>query len=402
MSSSSRPGPATRAVHAGHISNPFGGVSTPIYQSSTFRFRSLAAMLEAFHQGPDGIVYTRYANPTIAALEQKMASLEGAGGALAFASGMAAITSTLFALLGPGDRILCQREIYGGTFEFLSHWAERVGWTVDWFSIKEVDSLDVLLEKKPRVVYAETPTNPTLRLVDLARLATRAHAAGALVVVDNTFATGLLQRPLALGVDVVVHSATKYLGGHSDIIAGAAMGSRDHMVNVWKARKILGGTIDPHASWLLERSIKTLPLRLERACENAHKVAEFLTKQPLVSRVHYPGLPSHPDHALALTQMQDGGAMVTIELSGDLATAARFVDSLKVFQLAASLGSVESLVSVPAASSHFALTPEERAEAGVTEGMVRLSVGIEDAQDLVDDLAQALAAAGSTVPAVRV
>jgi cystathionine beta-lyase/cystathionine gamma-synthase len=277
-----------------------------------------------------------------------------------------------------------------------------VGWKVDWFSIKEVDSLDVLLEHKPRVVYAETPTNPTLRLVDLKRLADRARAAGALLVVDNTFATGLLQKPLALGADVVVHSATKYMGGHSDIIAGAAMASRAHIVDIWKARKILGGTIDPHAAWLLERSVKTLPLRLERACQNARHVAEFLAAQPLVTRVHYPGLASHPDHALALAQMADAGAMVTIELAGDLSTAARFVDSLHVFQLAASLGSVESLVSVPAASSHFALSPEERAEAGVTEGMVRLSVGIEDAQDLVDDLAQALAAAASTVPAVRV
>jgi cystathionine beta-lyase/cystathionine gamma-synthase len=401
MSPDPRPGPATRAVHAGHLSNPFGGVSSPIYQTSTFRFRSLAAMLEAFHAGPEAMVYTRYANPTVAAVEQKLANLEGAEAALAFASGMAAITSTFFSLCGPGDRILCQREIYGGTFEFLSHWAERVGWKVDWFSIREVDSLDVMLDAKPRVVYAETPTNPTLRLVDLSRLADRAHAAGAALVIDNTFATGYLQKPLLLGADVVVHSATKYLAGHTDLIAGCAMGSRDYMVDLWKARKILGGCIDPHAAWLLERSLKTLTVRVERACENARAVAEFLGKHPFVERVHYPGMPSHPEHALAKTQMKDFGAMVTIELAGDLSAAARFVDSLTVFQLAASLGGVESLVSVPAASSHFALTPEERAEAGVTEGMVRLSVGIEDAQDLIDDLAQALAAAASNVAAVR-
>src|SRR5690349_8032161 len=298
MSSASRPGPSTRAVHAGHLSNPFGGVSSPIYQSATFRFRSLAAMLEAFHQGPDGMVYTRYTNPSIAALEQKLASLEGAEAALAFASGMAAITSTLFSLCGPGDRILCQREIYGGTFEFLSHWAERVGWSVDWFSIREQDSLDVMLEKKPKVVYAETPTNPLLRLIDLQRLAERAHAAGAYVV---------------------VHSATKYLAGHSDLIAGCAMGSRDLMVDLWKVRKLFGGSIDPQAAWLLERSIKTLTIRVERAQENAAKVAEFLAKHPFVERVHYPGLASHPDHALAKTQMKGYGAMVTIELAGDLA-----------------------------------------------------------------------------------
>ena len=401
MAPDPRPGPATRAVHAGHLSNPFGGVSSPVYQSATFRFRSLAAMLEAFHQGPESMVYTRYANPTVAAVEQKLANLEGAEAALAFASGMAAITSTFFSLCGPGDRILCQREIYGGTFEFISHWAERVGWKVDWFSTREQDSLDVMLESKPRVVYAETPTNPTLRLVDLKRLAERAHKAGAVLVVDNTFATGYLQQPLALGADIVVHSATKYLAGHSDLIAGAAMGSRDRMVDLWKVRKILGGTMDPHAAWLLERSIKTLTLRLERACKNTRAVAEYLATHPFVERVHYPGLASHPDHALAASQMKDFGAMVTIELAGDLSASARFVDSLKVFQLAASLGSVDSLVSVPAASSHFALTPEERAEAGVTEGMVRLSVGIEDARDLIDDLAQALAAAATNVAAVR-
>jgi cystathionine beta-lyase/cystathionine gamma-synthase len=221
------------------------------------------------------------------------------------------------------------------------------------------------------------------------------------LVVDNTFATGYLQQPLALGADIVVHSATKYLAGHSDLIAGAAMGSRDRRVDLWKVRKILGGTIDPHAAWLLERSIKTLTIRVERAQQNAQAVAEYLAKHPFVERVHFPGLPSHPDHALAKTQMKGFGGMVTIELAGDLSAAARFVDSLTVFQLAASLGSVESLVSVPAASSHFALTPEERAEAGVTEGMVRLSVGIEDARDLIDDLAQALAAAATNVAAVR-
>jgi len=401
MAPESRPGPTTRAVHAGHLSNPFGAVTSPMYQTATFRFRTLAAMLEAFHAGPEAMVYTRYANPTIAAVEHKLANLEGAEAALAFASGMAAITSTFFSLCGPGDRILCQREIYGGTFEFLSHWAERVGWKVDWFSIREQDSLDVMLEKRPRVVYAETPTNPTLRLIDLQRLAERAHDAGSVVVVDNTFATGYLQQPLALGVDVVVHSATKYLAGHSDLIAGCAMGSRDRMVDLWKARKILGGSIDPHAAWLLERSIKTLTLRVDRAQENAAKVAEFLSKHPYIERVHYPGLPSHPDHALAKSQMKGFGAMVTVELAGDMSAAARFCDSLTVFQLAASLGGVDSLVSVPAASSHFALTPEERAEAGVTEGMVRLSVGIEDARDLIDDLAQALAAAATNVAAVR-
>ena len=221
------------------------------------------------------------------------------------------------------------------------------------------------------------------------------------VIVDNTFATGFLQRPLELGADVVVHSATKYLGGHSDLVAGAAMGSAARMAAVWKARKVFGGCIDPQAAWLLERSIKTLPLRLERACASARVVAAHLSAHRFVERVHYPGLASHPDHALATAQMKDFGAMMSIELRGDLAAATRFVDHLKVFQLAASLGGVESLVSVPVASSHFGLTPAERAEAGVTEGMVRLSVGVEEAADLIADLDQALAHASAGAEVTR-
>jgi cystathionine beta-lyase/cystathionine gamma-synthase len=386
-------------VHAGRLENPYGALSSPIYQNATFRFPTLAAMIEAFQAGPDAYVYTRYNNPTISACEEKLAATEGAESALAFSSGMAAITSVLFDLLRPGDRVLCQREVYGGTFEFLSHWAERVGWHVDWFSIDDRAALEAGLAARPKVVYAETPANPLLRLVDLRALAREAHAAGAALVVDNTFASGVIQKPLELGADVSVHSATKYLGGHSDLVAGCAMGSRARMKPLWKVRKLLGGCIDPHAAWLLERSVKSLPVRVERACATAVQVAEFLAAQPGVERVHYPGLPSHPDHALAQTQMSTFGAMVTIELAGDLATAGRFVDALRVFVLAPSLGGAESLVSVPAASSHFALTPEERAKAGVTEGMVRLSVGLEDPADLIADLKQALAHAANAVPA---
>jgi cystathionine beta-lyase/cystathionine gamma-synthase len=401
MSSDPGPGPATRAVHGGHLEDRFGAVTAPVYHSSTFRFATLAAMLEAFRAGPDAMVYTRYSNPTIAALESKLAATEGAEAALAFSSGMAAITSALLSLLEPGDRILLQREVYGGTHEFLRTWAPRLGWTVDWFSVGDAAAVERGLAARPKVVYAETPTNPLLRCVDLARLAREAHAAGAVLVVDNTFATGLLQQPLALGADVVVHSATKYLGGHNDLVAGAAMGSSARMKALWKVRKIFGGCIDPQAAATLDRSIKTLSLRIERACANAATIASFLAGHALVERVHYPGLAAHPDHAVARAQMAAFGAMVTVELAGDLAAAARFVDHLRLFQLAASLGSVESLVSVPAASSHFALTPEERAAAGVSDGMVRLSVGVEDAADLVHDLEQALAHAAAGAEAAR-
>ncbi len=401
MSSDPRPGPATRAVHEGHLEDRFGAVTAPVYHSSTFKFPTLAAMLEAFQAGPEAMVYTRYSNPTIAAVEAKLAATEEAEAALTFSSGMAAITSAFLSLVEPGGRILVQREIYGGTHEFLKTWASRFGWTVDWFSVGDAAGLAGALARRPQVVYAETPTNPHLRVVDLARLARDAHAVGAAVVVDNTFATGLIQRPLALGADLVVHSATKYLGGHSDLVAGCAMGSKARMKELWKVRKIFGGCMDPQAAAMLDRSLKTLPLRLERACANAGRVAAFLATQPAVERVHFPGLATHPDHAIARAQMKGFGAMVTVELAGDLAAAARFVDHLRLFQLAASLGSVESLVSVPAASSHFAMTREERTAAGVTEGMVRLSVGIEDVDDLIADLTQALAHAAAGVETAR-
>ena len=401
MPSDPRRGPATRAVHEGALDDRFGAVTTPVYQASTFRFPSLAAMIAAFEAGPRGYVYTRYANPTITALEAKLAATEDAEAALAFASGMAAISSALLSLLEPGDRVLVQREIYGGTHELVTAWGRRLGWVVDWFSVADAASLDAGLAAGPTVVYAESPTNPHLRCIDLAALARRAHAAGAALVVDNTFATGHLQKPLALGADLVVHSATKYLAGHSDLVAGAAMGSRARVDALWKVRKVFGGCIDPHAASHLERSLKTLPLRVEKASANAGAIAAVLAAHPFVARVHYPGLAAHPDHAVARAQMKGFGGMVTLELAGDLAAAGRFVDHLRVFQLAASLGSVDSLVSVPVASSHFALTPEERAAAGVTDGMVRLSVGIEDVADLVEDLTQALAHAAAGAETAR-
>ena len=401
MSSDPRRGPATRAVHDGHTDDRFGAVTAPVYHSSTFRFPTLAAMLEAFHAGPDAMVYTRYSNPTLAAVEEKLAGTEGAEAALTFSSGMAAITSAILSIVGRGGRILVQREIYGGTYEFLRTWSPLFDWTIDWFGVGDAAALEAGLAKKPQLVYAETPTNPLLRIVDLAALAKKAHAAGAALVVDNTFATGVLQKPLALGADVVVHSATKYLGGHNDLVAGAAMGSKARMKDLWKVRKIFGGCMDPAPAAVLDRSLKTMPLRVERACASAAKVAAFLAGAPGVERVHYPGLPDHPDHALARAQMSAFGGMVTIELAGDLAATGRFVDHLRLFQLAASLGSVESLVSVPAASSHFALTPEERAAAGVPDGMVRLSVGIEDPEDLIADLAGALAHATAGVETAR-
>ena len=381
----------TQCVHSGaRKDKATRGLNTPIYPSSAYEYMD----------APENI-YPRYFNtPNERAVVEKLCALEAAEDGLLFSSGMAAISTVMLAFLSSGDHAVIQRDIYGGTHHLITADFDR--FRIDYtFVSNRPEAIAAALRKNTRLIYIESPSNPLLMITDIAAAAAIGRAHNIVTAIDNTFASPINQQPLAHGIDIVVHSATKYLAGHGDLIAGCAMGSRDYMVDLWKVRKILGGCIDPHAAWLLERSLKTVTIRVERACENARAVAEFLVKHPFVERVHYPGLLTHPEHALAKSQMKDYGGMVTIELAGDLSAAARFVDSLTVFQLAASLGGVESLVSVPAASSHFALTPEERAEAGVTEGMVRLSVGIEDARDLIDDLAQALAAAASNVAAVR-
>jgi cystathionine beta-lyase/cystathionine gamma-synthase len=395
---SSRTSSRTRAVHGGRAEGP-GAVVTPLVQSSTFAFASHDAMLEAFHAKDSGVVYSRYSNPTLAACESRLAAIEGAESSLAFSSGMSAITSTVLSFVRAGERILAQREIYGGTHEFFSHWAPRMGIEVDWFGVGEEQAFAAGLARRPAVVYLETPTNPTLRSVDLRDAGARARAAGAVSIVDGTFASPVNQRPLDLGIDLVVHSATKYLAGHSDLIAGCVCGSRERIQTVWKARKVLGGTLDPHGAFLLERSLRTLAVRVEAHNQNGLEVARFLERHAGVERVYYPGLPSHPDHETARRQMSGFGGMVTVNVRGDGKAAIRFAESLQLFRLAASLGGVESLVSIPATSSHFALSAQERERAGVPDQMVRLSLGIEDAEDLIRDLDQALGRAGGRAAA---
>jgi len=364
-------------------------VAPPLVQSSTFEFASTGA-LRRFNETGRGHMYSRYGNPTIESAENVVAALEGAEGALLFASGMAATSAIYLALVKSGDAVAAMRSIYGGTFKLLGKHLPALGVRTTFLEPAELDEFESRIEPGTRVLHLETPTNPTLRIVDIQDLSRRAHALGITVVADNTFATPILQNPLELGADIVYHSATKYLSGHSDMTGGVIASSRERLAPIETARRIYGGCADPFAAWLLVRGLKTLALRVEAQARGAAMVASRLSESASVRRVLYPGLPGHPEHALASRQMRGYGAMVTIELEGGLAAAERAMDRFGLVLRAASLGSVESLASIPVHTSHAGFTAEELARAGVEPGMIRLSIGIEDPEDLVADLERAL------------
>lgn len=380
---------ATRCVHAGEIDDPLGSPHTPIYTSTTFRFPSTAALLDVVEGRKHGALYTRYGlNPTIQALEGKLAAIEGAEAALAFSSGMAA-ESALFLTHGRNG-IVCLGDAYGGTLELLADQLPELGIRTWSLLGSEIDRLPNLLAQGAGLVFFETPTNPALELFDITAIGELAHAHGAMVAVDNTFASPVNQNPLALGADFVVHSATKYLGGHSDLTAGALMGSREFIAPVWGWRKNLGQTPAPETAALLSRSLRSLVVRVERQNASAMRIALAMQAHPKVERVLYPGLPDFPGHALARRQMKGFGGMLTIEVKGGGEAASRAADALKLFALAPSLGGAESLVTQPCTTTHHGLTPEERHRRGISDAMLRLSVGLEDAGDLIADLDQAL------------
>ncbi len=384
-------GPGTRAVHGGHAVRP-GPLATPIVQTSTFAFASAAEMRRYVEGDEELFLYTRYANPTVRALEESLAALEGAEAALALSSGMAAMTSAVLSLIRAGDEVLGSASLYGGTLRLLSDVLPRFGVGSRLLASADLLRVDQLASEASRALILESPTNPTLEIVDLARVAAAAHARGIAVIVDNTFASPHLQRPLALGADLVMHSLTKALAGHSDLIGGALAGSRARIDEARATMKVFGGCLDPHAAFLAGRGLKTLHLRVERQSANALALARRLEGHPALRRVLYPGLPSHPGHETASRQMSAFGGMVTLELKGGLAAAERFYDRLRLVARAASLGGVESLASLPVHTSHFGLSPEKLREAGVDPGMVRLSIGVEDAEDIVADVEQALQA----------
>ena len=378
-----RTGFSTRAIHAGQDADPAtGAVITPIYATSTY-----AQAAPGEHKGYE---YSRSGNPTRAALEACLASLEGGERGLAFASGLAASTAVL-SLLKPGDEVVATADLYGGTYRLLERVFKPWGLVARYTDDPSPAGFEKLLTKATKLVWIETPTNPLLQILDIAALADVAHKAGALLAVDNTFASPYLQQPLQLGADVVVHSTTKYLGGHSDVVGGAVVGRRDLLQPIAFYQNAAGGVPGPFDCFLTLRGIKTLALRMERHSANARRLAPWLAEQPRVETVYYPGLPSHPGHKLAAKQMRDFGGMVSVRLKGGREGALRFMQRTKLICLAESLGGVESLACHPATMTHASIPVEVRQARGVDDGLVRLSVGIEDVEDLQEDLRRALA-----------
>jgi methionine-gamma-lyase len=382
---------ATIAIHAGEDKfRRSAAVGTSISRTANFTFANTEE-LKLWAEGKrPAYIYTRYGNPTLSVAEAKIAALEGAEAAIVTASGMAAISSALLSVLKTGDEVIATRALYGGTYRLMRDVFPRMGIVVRHVET-DLAGIERLVNPRTKVLYIETPTNPTLRLVDLQKAIAFAKEWDLLALIDNTFASPVLQKPLAMGFDLVMHSATKYLSGHSDVIAGAAAGRHSLIERIRDMIIYLGGSMDPEAAYLLIRGMKTLELRVRRQCETALAVARFLEKHPKVARVHYPGLASHPDHALAKRQMKGFGGMMAFDLKGGLAAARRFCDRTRVFLLAVSLGGAESLVVLPMYSSHYRMTVAELRAAGVEPGTVRASIGLEDAGDLIEDLRQALA-----------
>ena len=382
----------TTAIHAGEAARHGvnAPVDTPIVRSSTFTFPNTAEMKRWAEGKSKAYIYTRYGNPTLAVAEAKIAALEGAEAAVVTASGMAAISSALLAVLKAGDEVIATAQLYGGTYRLMRDILPNMGIQAR-FVEAHLGGLEQALTPHTKALYVETPTNPTLRLVDLRQAAAFAKKHKLVSIIDNTFATPVLQQPVGLGYDLVAHSATKYLGGHCDLIAGVVAGSRKWIERARTMIISLGGSMDPQVAHLLIRGLRTLVVRVERQGENAMAVAKFLEKHPKVARVHYPGLASHPDHALARKQMRGYGSMLAFDVKGGLPAARRFCDRVRLFLLAASLGGVESLVVLPIYTSHYHLSKEELQRSGVGPGTVRVSIGLEDAADLIADLKQALA-----------
>lgn len=388
-------GKHTVLIHRGERKGTGGStpLNTPIYETSTFVFES-ARDVERYQDGSlPSYLYSRYDNPTVVAAEEKIAAADGAESALLFSSGMAAISTALMTLLRAGDEVVCGAASYGGTFHLIEDVLPRFGVTRRFVSLEELGDAASIIGPRTKVLWFETPINPTLRCVDIRVIAHACRAAGVVSCIDNTFASPINQRPLEMGIDVSMQSVTKYLNGHSDVTGGVLSGSRDRLAPLAKARRLFGGIMDPQPAYALSRSLKTLPLRVARQNANAMAVAEFLEGHPAVARVYYPGLTSHPDHAIAAQQMTGFGGMVCVDVTGGQAAAYRTFDRFKVIQRAASLGGVESLCSLPILTSQYGMTDDELEKAGVTRGMMRLSIGLEDPQDLIDDLGQALAQA---------
>ena len=384
---------ATRAIH--HAYDPMqneGALTPPVHLTSTFVFENAEAGGEMFAGEREGHIYSRISNPTCALLEQRIATLEGAEAGLALASGMGAVTAILWTLLSPGDEVIVDKTLYGCTFAYMRHGLAKWGVTITHVDMTDADALRAAISDKTRVVYFETPANPNMRLVDIKLASEIAHSVGARVVVDNTYATPYLTRPIELGADLVLHSATKYLGGHGDVVAGLVAGSAELLTEIRLVgmKDMTGAVMAPFNAMLIMRGLKTLALRMDRHCASAQTVAEWLEAQPGVAKVYFPGLQSFEQHAIAKAQMAQPGGMIAFELEGGMEAGISLMNRLQMIHRAVSLGDAETLIQHPASMTHSTYTPEERAEHGISDGLVRLSVGLEEVSDILDDLHQAL------------
>ena len=389
MNTEKKFGFATRQIHAGHMENAAGSLCAPIYQTSTFAFSTVQQGGARFAGEEGGYIYTRLGNPTLGAVEEKLASLEGGEAAMAAASGMGAISSALWTVAGAGQHIVADGTLYGCTFALLNHGMSKFGVGVKFVVFADLAAVKAALTEKTKVVYLETPCNPTLKVVDIAEVAKIAHEynKNIRVIVDNTFCSPYIQQPLSLGADVVVHSATKYINGHGDVIAGFVISDAEFIgkCRMFGLKDMTGAVLSPFDAFLMARGLKTLDIRMERHCANAQKVAAFFTSHPAVAKVYYPGLDTFPGHEIAAKQMKLPGGMISVELKADRAAVAAALNKLELCVIAVSLGDAETLVEHPATMTHSTYSAEELAAAGISEGLVRISVGLEDPEDIIDD-----------------
>ncbi|SFD27554.1 methionine gamma-lyase [Pseudoalteromonas denitrificans] len=382
----------TKAVHAGRINDEqFGSLATPLYQTSTFVFDNAKQGGARFAGEEEGYIYTRLGNPTTRQFEMKLAALEGMEDAAATATGMAAVSASVMANVQAGDHIIASKALYGCSFALFSHMLTKFAVEVTFVDMTQPEELEAALQENTKIVFIETPINPNMVVIDLAMVGNFAKKHNLISICDNTFLTPILQRPVEFGFDIVIHSATKYLNGHGDVVAGIICGTNEMIEHIkLTALKDIGGTISPHDAWLILRGLKTLHIRMKAHCENAQKVAEFLEQHKMIGNVYYPGLKSHQGNKYIGNQMKAAGGVIAFEIIGDIEDGERFIDSTSLFSIAVSLGDAESLIQHPASMTHSPYSPEERAAAGISDGLIRISVGLENSDDLIEDLNMAL------------
>lgn len=390
----------TQAIHSGRINDEqFGSLATPLYQTSTFIFENAQQGADRFAGEAEGYIYSRLGNPTTRQLEMRVAAMEGMEDAAATATGMGAVSGALLANLSCGDHLISSKAVYGCSFALMNHQLTRWGIEVTFVDMANPAEIEAVIKPNTKVMFLETPVNPNLAVYDLAVIGKIAQQHNIISVVDNTFLTPVLQQPRKYGIDIVVHSATKYLNGHGDVVAGIICGTTEMIMNIkMTVLKDIGATMSPHDAWLIMRGLKTLPIRMERHCSNAEKIAEFLEAHESVSQVYYPGLKSHPGHKFIGSQMKAAGGVIAFEIKSDLAGGGDFINRMQLFSIAVSLGDAESLIQHPASMTHSPYTQEERLAAGISDSLIRISVGLENVDDLMADLSQSLALVKQSAP----